>query len=223
MLVEPELQRFAKKVVALLVVFCLIPIFVPAARAQRQSPYDMIKSEAEGVQRFAELLKAYDVQFQALKKKANPTGNEASAVETKANEVRSAVSEYQRNLNSLISKLRGAGKWTAEFDSGFEEVAAQSGVNATLLASIKAGGGPRATLERGLAGAGRLSTEIEQDLKDIKGRKAKLSWLQFSFIPEARAADSSALLEVWKTSTILCIRVLCYKPPCPCVGQWFGL
>ena len=201
------------RLVAFPAAFCLMLFWAHTSYPQKSSPFEMARNEAEGIGRFAQAFHDYDVDFQALKKKPRATAAEIAGVEKKANSVRTGLSAYRQNLNAFISKLKGAGKWTSEFDSHFEEMAAKSGYSQALISEVKGAGGARATLEKGLAQVGDLSAEIEQDLKEIKGRGAKASWFHGSLIREARAITGTTMCSVYRIVVITCTSI-CYRFPC---------
>ena len=201
------------KLAAFLAAFCLMLFWAHTSYPQRNSPFEMARSEAEGITRFAQAFHDYDVDFQALKKKPRATVAEIAGVEKKANSVRIGISDYRQNLNAFISKLKGAGKWTSEFDSHFEEMAAKSGYSQALISEVKGAGGARATLEKGLAQIGDFSMEIEQDLKEIRGRGSKASWFHGNLIQEAQAITGTLTCSVYRITIITCTSI-CYSSQC---------
>lgn len=180
---------------------------------QKPTPFEIARTEAEAVGRFAETLRDFDSQAQAMKAKGRVTVSESAALEAKANTVRGGISGYQQNLNGFIAKLKGAGKWTSEFDAHFENIATKSGFSAELISEVKSAGGARAFLEKASNQAAALPSEIDQDVKTIK---AQQSWFHLS-IREARAAISTKC-GVYYTKVVVCGAICCCPPCTICTG-----
>jgi hypothetical protein len=182
---------------------------------QKPSPFEIARTEAEAVGRFAETLRAFDSQAQAMKAKGRVTASESAALESKANAVRGGISGYQQNLNGFISKLKGAGKWTSEFDAHFENIATKSGFSAELISEVKSAGGARAFLEKASNQATALPAEIEQDLKTVKAQQSS-SWFNLG-VREARAAILTKC-RVYYTEVVVCGAICCCPPCTICTG-----
>jgi hypothetical protein len=134
-------------------------------------PADLGRTEAENMNRFASNVRGFYDQFQTLKKDSKPDTRQIDTAQAKLKEIKVQLPAFQSDLRSLVTKLKSAGKWTAELDSYFENTAINNAQNREFVDFVKRKGGVRVVIEKCIGALGRFSTELDENERDLNGMK----------------------------------------------------
>ena len=138
---------------------------------------DLLKNEAESMNKFGLLFADYLKQFEAVTDSKNPDPSRIAALESKLRDLRSRLPKFQSDARSFAAKLKGAGKWTKELDDYFEAAATRKGAPRESVEFVRKNGGARSLIEKGISSSAHLSAALDQDEKDLaelKGRKVSV-------------------------------------------------
>jgi len=141
-------------------------------------PPDLVKVEAQSIDKFATLVVEYRKQFEPLRNDASPDPRQIIAVESKLKNLKTLFPQFQSSARAVVTKLKNAGKWTGELDSFFETAAAKRNVSTEFIDFVKASGGFRKSFENAIVSLGGFSDELDRDetaLREIKNKK--VGWL----------------------------------------------
>jgi hypothetical protein len=127
----------------------------------------VVTTEARDMSGLVEALDRYEKRAISLDKIAKPAASEIDALQTEAEAVKRALVSYQRALTGLIGKLKGAGKWTPDFDAVVE---IRAKADPQLLQELRKHGGARSAMEKASGIAGGLGRAIDDDLRTLRGK-----------------------------------------------------
>lgn len=141
----------------------------PLGAAQPDPDYakGVVTTEARDMSALVDALDRYERRAVALEKTAKPATAEIDALQSEGEVVKRASSSYQRALTGLIGKLKGAGKWTPDFDAVVETKAK---ADPQLLQELRKHGGARSAMEKASGIAGGLGRAIDDDLRTLRGK-----------------------------------------------------
>lgn len=152
-------------VVCLIAVLPLPPVAAQPAKAAAL-PTSLGGSEAREFQTFMASLSKFGDDVEGASRTAKTQRNLAPLLQ-RASELKLAVSSAQRNLSTLINRLKDSGNWTPDFDRLVDERMKQQGVSPLIIAFYKNHGGARAVFSEGSRNLSQLTAEIDGNLKDL--------------------------------------------------------
>jgi hypothetical protein len=120
-------------------------------------------------------LTLFNTKVEELKKRGRVTSQEATSVQSDANALKSLLGNLKNSLNSIIDKLKGANKFSSEFDTiAVNSIRAKKAEAANKLV---ASGGARALLNAALANINAAISEINNIQADpiFSPRRASLN------------------------------------------------
>lgn len=123
-------------------------------------------------------LDRYDRRFGPLEGRSNVASADVDAVALEVNAVKQALPAFTRAVGSTISRLQGAGKWTAEFDTFTAAQLQTSGMSAGAVAAVQRAGGPRAILQRTAGLSTDLSGALDREVAGLRHKLSLTRWLE---------------------------------------------
>lgn len=87
---------------------------------------------------------------------------------TVAKELRDKFDTFLQKLESQITKIKNAKKWTRQLDEAFEKNAAKLGVQSTVISRIKDKGGFRAYYDKSIIQAKPPKTEFAAEIEALE-------------------------------------------------------
>lgn len=152
---------------------------------------EVLKSESAAIEGYVKAAIEYKNELEALSSSASPDSTRIGQVEAKLRTLRNRAPQFETAARSVVTKLKGAGKWSAELDTHFES---RQGVSADFIAEVKREGGFRSYYEKTLLQLKKVSEDFDQDEKNLNGMKAKkvslLMRVQSLLTPRVYAAVS---------------------------------
>jgi hypothetical protein len=162
--------------------FLLAPNVV-FAQKPAQRPYlapSLIAPEVKALNSFTKPLKEFSTETETLRRKAKITRQEKGRVTAKAKLVKDMIPSVKRNFESVIEKIKSAGKWTPELDAYTVEQISKmeipSKTKNAFIDLLKQNGGARAVLETAVQELSGAEKDIDGTLHDIE-QKQLASWL----------------------------------------------
>jgi hypothetical protein len=150
-----------------------IPDILKAQLSPDASTYERLSTDA------LNKLTLFNNRVEQLKKRGQVTPQEAAGVQSDANTLKSLLGNLKNSLNSIIDKLKGANKFSSEFDTiAVNSVRAKKAEAANKLV---ASGGARALLNTTLSNLNAAITEINNIQADpiFSPRRASLNERDF--------------------------------------------
>jgi hypothetical protein len=192
-------------------VMVLFAVSSPLARQKGAEPYvpkGFLASELASLSPMVDGLTQFNQRADALDNK-KPAKTDLDALEGGAERVRSAIPEYARAVSATISKLQGAGKWTAELDAFAEAQMKGPGGSPDLAKFVHAQGGSRALLQKAVSRVSALPQDLDTEVREQRKRGEPVALVDW-FIAPVHAAPSIS----FGGSGSLCIHVVVKEDVC---------
>ncbi|MEX2271687.1 MAG: hypothetical protein WD690_09465 [Vicinamibacterales bacterium] len=158
---------FKRIVAGLAVAFAVTGSAIDAQKA----PSAAMTPEAGALARIRDQFQAFDRQSAGLGNKAQVTQAEINALQRQADGVKALLPELERQVASAISKVKAAGKWTAELDQTVADALRRAGRSQDLQA-VQEEGGPRKFLESISRGTADIAADIDARVRSVRTKKA---------------------------------------------------
>jgi hypothetical protein len=173
-------KNSARKLVVYAVAGCFLLGPYGVSAQQPLLPPNLISSEVASLSSFLGTLDTLSTKSETLEARTKVTEIDKEHVTALSAQLKSGIPTAKQDLESVISKVKGQGKWTPEFDS---QVIAQISkmeipplARARFIELIKENGGPRAVLEKGVQGLAGAEKDINDTLHSIQQKHASSSW-----------------------------------------------
>ena len=125
-----------------------------------------IHNEARAVADFGDSLAVFAKKSDVLLKKESLTRLEVASLEADGKKITDGTSNFQSNLQQLITKLKNSGNWNEQFDTDF--LAAVKSANAR--AAINQAGGARKLLEAVLSDVVSPRDVVNTNINEAKAK-----------------------------------------------------
>jgi hypothetical protein len=142
-------------------------VAAPAAAQPAKTPPTAIGGgEARELQTFMGSLLKFGDDVDAASK-AGKAQRPLAPLQQRALELKQGLPSAQRNLSTLISRLKDSGNWTPDFDRFVEERMKQQGIDPIVVSYYKNHGGARAVFTDASRMLAQMAGEIDNDVKGL--------------------------------------------------------
>jgi hypothetical protein len=149
----------------------------PAASAPKSPPTSLGGAEARELQSFMSSLLKFGDEVDAAGKAAKGQ-RPLAPLQQRANELKLGLPSAQRNLSTLISRLKESGNWTQDFDRFVEERMKQTGTDPIVVSYYRNHGGARNVFTEATRMLAQLSGELDSDVRGLSAANDPAGVLQ---------------------------------------------
>ena len=163
--------RFHRSIVPLLIATftsaaSFTPSVTPVATAQPAVP-PLFAAEARDIEAGADRVTNFQQLADRLDKLTTVSRTDFETLQQHAQAAKSALPVLQRQLLSVVTKLKSSGKWSQALDDGIARRLRRTG-KTELLQAVQAAGGVRRMLEQAIAEVPADSAEIDARLREVQ-------------------------------------------------------
>jgi hypothetical protein len=182
--------------------------FTRVAMAQPAVP-QLFAAEARDIEAASARLQEFEELAGRLDKAASVSRSDFEMLQRQSQAAKSALPVLQRQLPSVVAKLKSSGKWTQALDDGIARRLQRTG-QTELLQAVQAAGGVRRMLEQAAAEIPLTSAEIDATLRRLQPKAAWQRLLE-PFLGQPVHAQSrkwqrikQLFLELWQCISTSC-------------------
>jgi hypothetical protein len=172
------------------------------AQAPKVPPTSVGGNEARELQTFMTSILKFGDEVDTATKAAKGQRTLAP-LQQRASELKQGLPSAQRDLATVISRLKETGNWTPDFDRFVEERMKQQGVDPIIVSYYKSHGGARNVLSEGGRLLSQLSGEIDGDVKGLSAANDP-DWMH-TLLPQVYAISHAVKCGLLFFATGVCI------------------
>jgi hypothetical protein len=181
-----------------------------AAAQSAPIPPTLVANEIDDLRAPRLAFDKFDSQIKVLDAKQRFTTAELEALRQQVEEIKRYVPAIQRSVNGIVTKVKGAGKWTPEFDVWVADLVRRSGRNDIVL-GLSEENGARAALQRVLTEIMQVPGQLDGIVAKFKSTTAIERLLDSLLGEPVSAAERADIVKVvfWFMYWATCLKGAC--------------